>query len=130
VSAVRIGQRAPRNLSAKAGVVQLGTHGSQASLDIPQTLAKRELRESQAQKLIATREAASATIASVSLDTRVEVASRQKIHELRKHELPVEHKTSLAFSARQSRPCQGSSVPASSDRVHAFLDATACYSFV
>ena len=127
VSAVRIRQRAARNLSSKASVVQFGSKSSQACLDIAQTFAKRELRESQAQELIATREAAFATIAAVSLDASVELAPWQEVHELRKHELSVEHKTSSASSARKTRPCQGLSVLASSSRVHALLDASDYY---
>ena len=55
VSAVGVGQRAPRNLAPKPGVIQFRPQGAQTSFDVPQAFAKRELRKSQAQKLIAER---------------------------------------------------------------------------
>jgi hypothetical protein len=85
-------------------VVQLGLQGAQARFDIAQTFAERELRESQTQVLIATREAAPAPLATVARDASVELAPRQELQELRKHELSIEHKTSLTSSAAKSRP--------------------------
>jgi len=124
VNAIGVGQGAPRDLAAKPGVIQFRTQGPQARFDVPQALAIGELRESQAQPLIAARESATAAIAAILVDASVELASRKKVHQLRKHELPVEHKTSSAASARKERPCQGSSLFASSSRVHALLNAT------
>jgi hypothetical protein len=124
VHAARIGQRAARDLSTKPCVVQFRTNGPQARLDIAQTFAKRELSKSQAKELIATGESSQATIALVAVDAAVELASRQKIHQLRKHELSFEHKTSLATSARKTCPCEGSNVADGSSRVQASCVAT------
>jgi hypothetical protein len=82
------------------------------------------LRESQAQELVAARKAPTAPIAAVLVDASVELAPWQEIHELRKHELTVEHKPSLAASAGKKRRRQGLSLLASSSRVHAWFNAT------
>jgi hypothetical protein len=124
VRRVGVGQRTPRDLAAKSGVVQLGLQGAQARFDVPQAFAEGELRESQAQELVAARKTAAATIAAILVDASVELASRQKVHELREHEWSVEHKPSSVALARKRRPCQGLSLLASSSRVHAWLNAT------
>ena len=123
VNAIGIRQGAAGNLAAKSRVVQFRTECAQASFDVPQAFAKRELRESQAQELIATGEAARAAVAVVPVDARVEFASRQEFHQLREHELSVEHKTPWA---RKTLPRQGSSVLANSDRVQTFCNAKDC----
>jgi hypothetical protein len=119
VNAIGVGQRASRNFAAKAGMIQLRSQGAQASFDVSQTFPKRELCEGQAQELIAAREATLATSALIRIHASVEFSSRQKLHELRKHETPVEHNPSSAAPARKNRPCQGSIVLSRSSRVHA-----------
>jgi hypothetical protein len=105
-------------------VIEFGTHRAETRLDVPQALAKCELRETQAQKLIATGKTAQATMPSVALDAGLKLATREKIHQLREHEMPVEHKTTSAVLARKTCPCQGSNVIAISDRVQTFVDGT------
>ena len=97
---------------------------AQASLNVAQTLSERQLRESHAQELIAAREPTLAPIAAIPRDAGIEVASRQETHQLRKHEMTVEHKIALTGAAEKKRPGQGSSVFANSDRVHAWLNVT------
>ncbi len=123
--AIRVGQRAPRDAAAKAGVIQLRSHRPQTRRDISQAFAKRQLGKRHAHELIATREAAFSSVAAVPRDAGVEVASRQETHELRKHEMAVEHKTSTTGPAENNCPGRGSSVVAISDRVHAFRDVSA-----
>ena len=96
VNLIRIGERTARNASSKTRVVELRLHRSQTRFDVAQALAKRELRERQTQKLIATREAPQPIVAAcmsqyVSTHTRVEFVPRKKLHELRKHHLPGKH---------------------------------------
>src|SRR5581483_942938 len=99
--AVGIAQRAPRNASAKARVIQLGLDRTQASLDVPQALAKGELRESHAQELIAAREAARPIVATVATHTSIEFVPRKNVHQLRENQLPDKH-------ARPFAPAKGS----------------------
>jgi hypothetical protein len=105
-------------------MIQLRPQSAQARFDVPQAFAEGELRESQAQELVAARKAATATMATILVDASVELASRQKVHELREHKWSVEHKPSSVATARKRRPCQGLSLLASSSRVHAWLNAT------
>jgi hypothetical protein len=74
MSAVGIGQCAPRDLAPIAGVVELVFEGSQARLDVAQAFAKGQLRERHAEKLVPTREAARATVSTVPPHARVEFA--------------------------------------------------------
>jgi hypothetical protein len=55
VSLIGVGQRGARDLAAEAHVVELAAHRPQTRLDIAQTLAIRELRESHRQILIPAR---------------------------------------------------------------------------
>jgi hypothetical protein len=109
-------------------MVQFWPDSPQAGFDIAQAFAKRELSEGETQKLIATRESPQAAIPLVAADARIELASRQKIHQLREHELSFEDKTSSAVSAKKFRFRQDSNVFASSSRVHTFVAATHSYS--
>jgi hypothetical protein len=52
---------------------------AQTGLDVAQALAKRELSESQTQKLIPAREILDVPIALVPLDTEIELVSRDEI---------------------------------------------------
>jgi hypothetical protein len=67
-------------------------------------------------------------MALVFLDARVELAPRKKVHQLGKHELTFEHKTSREKLARKYSSRTGSSVVLSSDRVQTLIDAS-CFSF-
>jgi TRAP-type mannitol/chloroaromatic compound transport system substrate-binding protein len=62
VGAVGIGQCASRDVAAEARVIELGLEGAQTRLDVAQAFAEGQLRESQAEELIPTREAAETTI--------------------------------------------------------------------
>jgi len=65
VSAVGIGQRAPRDLPTKARVVELRLDSPQTRLDVAEAFAKGQLCKRQAEKLIPAREATWTTIASI-----------------------------------------------------------------
>jgi hypothetical protein len=105
-------------------VIEFRAQRSQASFDIPQAFPKRELGVSQTQKLIATRESPRSSRAAVLIDTRLELAARQKTQELGKDELTIQHKPSSATLAGINRRRPGSSLLSISDRVHASQNAT------
>jgi len=94
VRSIRVGQSASRNPSPKTRVIQLGFEGPQTGLDVPQAFPKGELRKRQTQELVATGKTSWPPIPSIPRDTLVELATGQKLHQLRKHELTLEHKTS------------------------------------
>ena len=60
-------------------------------LDVPQALPKRQLRERQTQKLVATREPPQPTVALVPTHARVEFVPRKELPELRKDHLSRQH---------------------------------------
>ena len=66
VSLVGIGQRGARHLAAEAHVVELAAQRTQARLDIAQTLAISELRESHRQILIPARQTPVMTVAMIA----------------------------------------------------------------
>lgn len=102
VSPGGIGQRAPRDTSAKARMIEFGAQRPQTGFDVAQTLAKRQLCERQTQKLIAAREPARPSIAPIPAHARVEFVSRQELHQLRKHQRSRMH---LSISAKgRNRP--------------------------
>jgi hypothetical protein len=123
VRAVRVGQGAARNLPPKACVIQLRLQRAQAGFDVPQAFAIGQLGEGQTQKLIATRESARPPLTAVLVDARIELAAREKIHELGKHKLAAKHKPS---SAGKRLTCQGPSVVRVSSRVQTWMGVTAC----
>jgi hypothetical protein len=84
---VGVGQSASRYLATKASVIELGPESPQASLDVPQALAIRQLREGHRKELIATRELAHASIAAVSPHARVEFVPWEEFHHLSEHHL-------------------------------------------
>ncbi len=86
VSPIGVGQRAARNVSAKARVMQLGLEGAEAGFDVSQAPSKRELRKTQTQELVATREASRWMVAAVLADARIELAPRQKV----RHSCPLD----------------------------------------
>jgi hypothetical protein len=82
---VRIGESAPRNPAAEPRVVPLRLEGPQAGLDVAKTLAVRQLREGQAEELVVAGERPQPALAGVARDAPLERATRDQIHELRKH---------------------------------------------
>ena len=91
VNLIGVGQSAARNLAANARVIQLRTHRSQTGFDVAKTFAKRQLRESQTQKLIATRKLALTFVAGITTNTLVEFVPGQELHELSEHQRPIVH---------------------------------------
>ena len=79
---VGIGQGAPGNLASNAGMIELGLHGPQARLDVPQAFPTGQLCKGHAQKLIVTLELPRPVIASIPTYAAVELVPRQEIHEL------------------------------------------------
>ncbi len=77
VPPVGIGQRGARDFAAKAHVVELAIYRSQASFDITETLAKRELSEGEAKELIPTGKAAQFVVALISSDTLLKPVGRK-----------------------------------------------------
>jgi len=67
--------------------MQLRLHRPQTRHNISQTFAKRELRESHAEKLVAAGEATVPAVTSMSSHATVELVTGQKLHELGKHQL-------------------------------------------
>lgn len=89
--AIGVGQRAPRNASAKAGVIQLRSQRTQAGFDVAEALAKRHLGKRHAQKLIATTQFANPAIAVITPHATVEFVTRKQLHQLSKHQLTRKH---------------------------------------
>lgn len=85
-------------------MVDLGAQGPKTNLDVAEAFAVGQLGESHGDKLMAEEKLTTLVSAAVSLHTRVEVATWKKIHELRKDELPIEHKTTLPFPAAENPP--------------------------
>jgi hypothetical protein len=63
-------------------VIQFWAHGPQAHLDVPQTFAVRQLRESQAKELIQAGKVADTSVAAVTFHTFVEGFQGQVVHQL------------------------------------------------
>ena len=91
VNAVGIGERASRNVRAKAGVVAFFFDGMQAGFDVAKTFAVGELGEGHGQELIATGEPAMSAMVAVTTNARVEIVTRQVVHQLREDELTRKH---------------------------------------
>jgi hypothetical protein len=67
-------------------MIELGLHRSKASGDVAQTLSIGELGEGHAVKLVEARERTYPAIASVSLNTLVELVLWEEIHQLGEHD--------------------------------------------
>src|SRR6516165_7478626 len=93
VSSVGIGQRAPRDLSPEAGMIELGLKGTQTRLDVAQALPEGQLSERQTEELIATREATRPAMATIPSHTRVELVPRKEVHELSEDQLAGFHRS-------------------------------------
>ena len=83
---VGIGQCASRDVASDARMIELGLHRSKASGDVAQTLSIGELGEGHAVKLVEARERTYPAIASVSLNTLVELVLWEEIHQLGEHD--------------------------------------------
>ncbi len=88
---VGVGKGAPGDLVAEPSVIQFPLHGTQACDDVPQTLSIGQLSEDHDHELGIATEASNAPIALISLDTLVELVSRQEIQNLRKYNPPLVH---------------------------------------
>jgi len=91
VNAIGVSKSASRNCSSETGVIAFTTDGLQAGDDVTQAFAKGQLSKSQGEKLISAREAAWPTMATVTLNTGIEIVPRKIVHELGEHELTSEH---------------------------------------
>lgn len=98
---IGVGQRVARDATTDPQVIELGGLGSQARLNIAQTLSIRQLRKRHAQVLIETREALDLVLAAVVRHTAAKRAERKMAHQLRKDELALMHR---ATPRREPRP--------------------------
>ena len=118
---VGIGERAPSDDAAKAGMVKLLVKGVEADFDVAQALAIGELCEGHAQELIETGEVAHPAIAVIARDTTVELVFGQKVDPLRKDVAIVEHEPAPDALRRVGI---GSRLPRRSDRRQLISGAT------
>ena len=75
-------ERRACHASPKAHVVQLAAHGAQAGFDVTETLSTGQLSKGHRQILAAAGEAPMVHISAIALDTLLELAGGQVIHEL------------------------------------------------
>jgi len=88
---VRIGQRIARDLTTDAHVVELLGLRAQTRFDVPQALAKRQLRKGHAPKLILAREALDHVIATMARHASRQGLLRKMLHQLREYQFPRMH---------------------------------------
>src|SRR5271163_3307675 len=93
---VGLGQSVACDTATKAKVIKFGFHRIQAGFDIAQTVSTGQLSKCHAEKLIETRELPDTIIALVLADAAIEIALRQRIHELREEILPDVHRQVLS----------------------------------
>lgn len=98
---VRIGERAPRDGTAEAEVVELVRYRAEAGFDVAQTLSIRELSEGHRQVLVAAGELSDSPVAVVAPDAAVQYEAGAMRHQLREHRLPVVHHPFLCVRSRQ-----------------------------
>jgi hypothetical protein len=79
---VGVGQCASRDVASDARMIEFGLHRSEARGDVAQTLPIGELGEGHAEKLVEAREGTYPAIASVSLNTGVELVLWEEVHQL------------------------------------------------
>jgi hypothetical protein len=99
---VGIGQRRSRDTRADADVIHLGLQRAETRFDITQVLAIGELGERHADVLIPARETPRFVLAFISGDTRLELESRNIVHQLREHRAPGRHAEFCCRSARRA----------------------------
>ena len=94
---VGLGQGAAGHSTPDARMIQLGSHGPKAGLDVSKALPIGELGKSHTEKLIETGEPAHPVIAAMPPDAFVEFGLRQEVHQLgeddpsRVHRPPLFH---------------------------------------
>jgi hypothetical protein len=91
---VGIGQSAPSDNAAKAGVVEFFLKGVETSFDVSKALAIGQLSEGHAEKLIEAREVASPSVATIAGNATVELVSWKRIDQLREDVSIAEHEPS------------------------------------
>jgi hypothetical protein len=77
-------------------VVQFGFHGIQTGFDIAEAVSTGQLSKCHTQKLIQAGELPDTVVAFVFQDTAVELALRQRVHELREEILASVHRQALS----------------------------------
>ena len=92
---VGLGQGGSGDPSPDAHVIQLGANGSQARLDVAQTLPERQLREGHAEKLIEAGELLDLVLSSIPANSLSELVHRDMLEQLREDGLAVVHGPSL-----------------------------------
>ena len=92
---VGLGQGGSGDPSPDAHVIQLGANGSQARLDVAQTLPERQLREDHAEKLIEAGELLDLVLSSIPADSLSEIVHGDMLEQLREDGLAVVHGPSL-----------------------------------
>jgi hypothetical protein len=90
---VGLGQRAARNFTAKAHVVEAWMHAPQAGFDVAEALPIGELREGQGQELVQAREALYLVLAPVTLHATAEFRQRKEIQELGENRAACVHRS-------------------------------------
>jgi hypothetical protein len=88
---IGLGQGVASDVPSEACVIQLGLQGVQTDFDVAQADSVSQLCKGHAQKLIEAREPAGAIIASVFVDTTVELSLGQEGHELGEQETACVH---------------------------------------
>jgi hypothetical protein len=110
---VGIGESAASDDTAKPGVVKFLVEGVKTDFDVPQALAISQLSEGHAEELIETGEAANPLISVVASDATIELVSGQRVDQLRKDVVIVEHEP---YPDAMRRMGKGSRILESSDR--------------
>jgi len=95
---VGLGQSAAGHLPPKPQRIEQLASGSQAGLDVPQTLPVGQLHESHGQKLVPAREAAHPPISSVTLDTALELFPVNPLDQLGKNRSSWVHAQRLDYA--------------------------------
>ncbi len=88
---VGVGQGVPGDPSPDAHVIQLGANGSQASLDVAQTLPEGQLCEGHAEKLVETGKTQDLVVAPIVSDALAEIVEGKKLEQLREDGFAVVH---------------------------------------
>ena len=90
---VGVGQRVARDVAANPQVIELRRLGSQARLDISQTLPEGQLGEGHAHVLVETRKALDLVLPGIASDAAAESCQREMPHQLRENELALMHRS-------------------------------------
>jgi len=101
---VRVRERAPRHPAPQARVVELRLHGPQARLDVAEALPVRQLGEGHTEELVVAGERMDPMLPAVALDTRVEAAPRDGVHELGKDGATRRHWPVLSAAWQSENP--------------------------